>query len=199
MIKQVIFDLGRVLLDWEPENLAHELTKKHDIFHREVWEITKHPSWLDFDMGLIRAQDLITLHANRYPVKSLELFMEHVPYILTPQSEGLRLLDEAKKRGLKCYILSNMSIDFYEHLVEAYPFLNEFDGSVYSCHYNIAKPDPQIYQTILKKYDLIPQETLFIDDVPGNIEAAKALGIDGIVFTKDEKTFQEFLRKIEFV
>lgn len=196
MIKQVIFDLGRVLLEWEPEKLANELAKENEDFHHDVWKITKHPTWLEFDMGLLRSPDLIDIHAGQYPTRSLEMFMARVPHILTPLPEGIRLFEIAKKQGLKLYILSNMSHDFYEHLVESYPFLQEFDGSVYSCHFNLAKPDLAIYKTVLNQYNLDPAETLFIDDIPENIAAAESLGIQGLVFTKSEETYKKFLEKI---
>ncbi len=196
MIKQVIFDLGRVLLRWEPELLAKTLAEETPGFDYNIWTITQEPSWLEFDMGLIRTPDLIRRYEGKYPKASLELFMQRVPHILTPQSEGLRLLEATIERGLKKYVLSNMSHDFYGHLISTYPFLTEFDGSVYSCHYNLAKPDTALFQAIIDKFELVPSETLFVDDMPYNVEAAKALGMEALVFTKSEQTYREFLSKI---
>lgn len=193
MIKQVIFDLGRVLLQWEPEELARELFLQNRNFDYDVWTITQDPAWLQFDMGLLRSQDLIELYKDKFPKETLEIFMARVPHILTPQPEGLRLFEAAKKRGLKRYILSNMSHDFYDHLIKSYPFLGEFDGSVYSCHYNLAKPDTELFKTILEKFQLVPSETLFIDDMDYNVEAAQSLGIKGLIFTKRDATYKEFL------
>lgn len=196
MIKQVIFDLGRVLLEWQPEKLAHELSMEDESFVKEVWHITKDPTWLQFDMGQLRSPDLINMHAEKYPKRTLQQFMDRVPHILTPIPEGLRLLEKAKEKGMKRYILSNMSHDFYHHLIETYPFLTDFDGSIYSCHFNLAKPDHHIYHALLNKYHLIPNESLFVDDIPENIEAANSLGINTVLFTKEEKTFDEFIRKL---
>lgn len=193
MIKQVIFDLGRVLLQWEPEQLARELFLKNRNFDYDVWTITQDRAWLDFDMGLLRTREIIELYKDKFSKESLELFMAQVPHILTPQPEGLRLFEAAKEKGLKRYILSNMSHDFYEHLVKSYPFLHEFDGSVYSCHYNLAKPDTELFKTILKKFHLVPSETLFVDDMDYNVEAAESLGIKGLVFNKSTNTYKQFL------
>ncbi len=88
MIKQVIFDLGRVLFDWEPEKLAHQLAEEDSDFEHEVWKITQHQSWLDFDKGELRSPELVHLHKKQYPEKSLELFMNKVPHILKPIPEG---------------------------------------------------------------------------------------------------------------
>jgi putative hydrolase of the HAD superfamily len=197
MIKQVIFDLGRVLLKWEPELLAQRLSEEHSDFDYNVWTITQEPSWLDFDMGLIRTPELVARYENKFSRASLELFMKKVPHILTPQPEGLRLLEATNERGLKKYVLSNMSHDFYEHLIASYPFLGEFDGSVYSCHYNLAKPDTELFRMILDKFGLVPSETLFVDDMPYNVEAARSLGMEALVFTKDDDTYRQFLSKIE--
>lgn len=197
MIKQVIFDLGRVLFEWEPKLLAQELAQEDESFQHEVWKITTHPTWLEFDLGNLNTPDLIKIHSEQFPAKTLELFMERVPHILKPIPEGLRLVEAAKERGLKKYILSNMSHDFYHHLMKTYSFLHDFDGSIYSCHLNLAKPDPEIYQAILKEYQLKPEECLFVDDIPENIEGAKAMGIQALVFTKSENTYREFLKLIE--
>ncbi len=196
MIKQVIFDLGRVLFEWQPEKFAQELALEDDSFIRDVWHITKDSTWLEFDMGRLRIPDLINIHGNKYPKKTLEKFMERVPHILTPIPEGLRLLEAVKEKGLKRYILSNMSHDFYHHLIAEYPFLSEFDGSVYSCHFDLAKPDHQIYKKLLSLYDLNPSESLFIDDIPENIKAAESLGIQTVLFTKEEDTYREFMTKL---
>lgn len=197
MIKQVIFDLGRVLLEWEPEKLAFELSSEVDSFHHDVWKITRHPSWLDFDKGNLHSPDIVEIHADQYPIESLKLFMERVPFILTPLPEGLKLLEVAKKKGVKLYILSNMSHDFYEHLIRSYPFLSEFDGGIYSCHHHLAKPDLKIFHKLLHEYRLNPSETLFVDDIPENIEAAKSLGIKTVLFTKSKHTYEEFIAALQ--
>ena len=196
MIKQVIFDLGRVLLEWQPEKLAHELSLEDESFVKEVWHITRHPTWLQFDMGQLRSPDLIDIHAEKYPKRTLQQFMDRVPHILTLIPEGLRLLEAVKEKGLKRYILSNMSHDFYHHLIAVYPFLSEFDGSIYSCHFNLAKPDHSIYHKLLNKYHLTPNESLFVDDIPENIASADSLGIHTVLFTKEEKTYNEFMKKL---
>lgn len=193
MIKQVIFDLGRVLLEWEPEKLAQQLLLENADFHYDVWKITQQQTWLEFDMGNLHSADIIEIYANDFPIKSLKLFMDKVPHILTPLPEGLKLLEAAQKKGVKLYVLSNMSHDFYEHLIKSYPFLSEFDGGVYSCHYNLAKPDPKIFHTILHRYHLNPVETLFVDDIKANVEAAKSLGLKTVLFTKSKQSHDEFI------
>lgn len=196
MIKQVIFDLGRVLLEWEPEQLAQKLAEEDADFEIEVWKITTHANWHQFDLGNLRIADLLDLHSHQYPRNTLQQFLEKAPHILTPLHEGMKLLEAAKQKKLKLYILSNMSHDFTQHLVDTYPFLHEFDGSIYSCHYNLAKPDPKIFKTLLKQFHLKPEESLFVDDIPANIETAKQLGLETVLFTKEEKTYKEFLEKI---
>ncbi len=90
-----------------------------------------------------------------------------------------------------------MSHDFYEHLVSNYPFLAEFDGSIFSCHHGVAKPDLRIFQILLKEYHLKAEESLFLDDMRMNVEAAESLGIHAVLFKRDAETYSKVVRLLE--
>ena len=97
------------------------------------------------------------------------------------------LIDSIRERGYKVYFLSNMS----EHAIgsnpDAFDFTERMDGGIYSCHVHMIKPDEGIYRKLFEKYDLKPEECLFIDDTPVNIAAAKRLGMKAILYESPEQ------------
>ena len=98
------------------------------------------------------------------------------------KEDSIAYLYELKSRGYRIYILSNLAKESYEY-VRGFEFFREIDGGVFSYQERVIKPDEKIYRILLDRYALKPEETLFFDDVPENIEAARRLGIHGIVFT----------------
>ena len=106
-------------------------------------------------------------------------------YLYMPLMKGVpELIRELKDKGYHLYILSNAS-EFFAKKSDYFGVNQEFDGIVFSALVKMVKPNPEIYQYLLDTYDLNPEECLFLDDRPANIEGAKKLGIHGMVFTGD--------------
>lgn len=101
--------------------------------------------------------------------------------LLQPIPETIALIEELKKRGVRCYVLSNMSKEFYAELIK-FPVFGLFDGAVVSYQERINKPDRGIYEVILSRYGLEPSETIFADDKIANTEAAAALGLHTLTY-----------------
>ena len=99
---------------------------------------------------------------------------------------------KVKNLNYPCYILSNWSAETYEGMEETYPFLKDFDGKIISGRDFLIKPDPAIYELAISRFDLVPQETLFIDDRLDNIEAAQKLNFQTIHLT-DPSLIQELI------
>jgi putative hydrolase of the HAD superfamily len=100
-----------------------------------------------------------------------------------------------KECGLKTAILSNMGDSVHASITKAFPWLNEFDVLVWSYELGYAKPDPRIYLHTLDKLGTRPAETLFVDDKAANVEAAQALGIEGLVYSTMEKLKAELVER----
>lgn len=134
--------------------------------------------------ALVRALAEIIFHPETF-VKTRQLI-----------DEGVRFVKECKQAGHHIYILSNWDPASFTLLQEEYPdFFNLFDGIVISGDIGLAKPDPAIFEYILKKYNLNPSETIFIDDQPENVDAALAMGIYSIRYTKKKgllKSYHDF-------
>ena len=113
--------------------------------------------------------------------------------IMFPLDQNVRLLPELKKQGFKLYFLSNFPIDIFEEIKTGYYFFRYFDGGVISSEVKFSKPDRRIYEILLEKYLLTPEESLFIDDIEINVRAAEGLGMKGLVTYGSEEISKELV------
>lgn len=174
--KNIIFDLGNVLLEWNPQRFLKELElPSHfmDVFHSLLWAT--------HDGGLLTRAEVIEKLPSHYDKEVFASCVNRIAPFLTPISEMIETLHEVRRNGYKTYILSNMPKELHEELRELHDFFEHFDGQVYSYEVKAIKPQPQIYQALINNYRLQEHESVFIDDLEMNIRAAKDLGIEGIV------------------
>jgi 2-haloacid dehalogenase len=108
--------------------------------------------------------------------------------------DTIDVFQKIKSYGFPCYVLSNWSDETYEGMEDEYPFLKEFDDKIISGREFLVKPDPQIYKLAMSRFDLVPEETLFIDDREDNIQAAENLGFQTIHLT-DPSTIKSDIKK----
>ena len=108
--------------------------------------------------------------------------------------DTIDVFQKIKSYGFPCYVLSNWSDETYEGMEDEYPFLKEFDDKIISGREFLVKPDPQIYKLAMSRFDLVPEETLFIDDREDNIQSAQSLGFQTIHLT-DPSTIKSDIKK----
>lgn len=180
----IIFDLGGVVLHWNPEELAQKCFPDPEEREKAEKHFIKHPEWEELDRGIMDTDLILRNAAERsgLPYASLKKILEEVPGFLTPKADTLALIHRIKEKGHKLYVLSNMHHDPMRHLLETYSFFDLFDGKVASCWVGLIKPDAAIYRHILKEFDLDPAQTVFIDDTRVNVDAAAEQGIHPIHF-----------------
>lgn len=180
MIKNIIFDMGGVLIDYAPEKIAYKY------FDKETAEIAlkvifRNQLWSDRDRGIINSDEIMDLIRDKIPSHALEQIdkMVHNYYPYMPPFEKMYDVVKAlKDNGYGIYLLSNAAGDFYENKKDI-PALSLFDGYLISADYKLLKPEKEIYQALFERFDLKPEECYFIDDVQKNIDGAKAAGMDG--------------------
>lgn len=185
MIRNIIFDVGKVLVEWEPEAAMRKLGMDEAAV-RAVADATVHtPEWDESDRGALTPAELLDGFVRRAPEyeKEIRLFWENIGLAIYQYDYVKNWMRTLKEQGFHLYILSNYGEWTYAHTQEALSFINDVDGALFSFQVKQIKPEAEIYQTLLKKYDLIPEECVFMDDREVNIAAAKAHGINGIVFT----------------
>lgn len=180
MIKNIIFDMGGVLIDYNPEKTLYGMFEKEtaDILLREIF---RNQIWSDKDRGIIFPNEIMAQKRDLIPAEVLEKVSEMVdnfyPY-MPPFEKMFDLVKQLKDNGYGIYLLSNASSDFHERRKNI-PALALFDGVVVSADYKLLKPEKEIYLTLFEKFGLKPEECFFIDDVQKNIDGAKAAGMDG--------------------
>ena len=182
-MKNVVFDLGRVVFAQDPAKSTAEFKQ----FFSYV-SLTPMPQfWTDYDMGVLSIDQVAEELAAYRGVEPK--FAREMITIAIGKQETIRptekLIDELKAAGYKLYVLSNMSREFIDFLREQ-PVYRHFDGEVVSCEEGMVKPQPEIYDLLLERFNLEPEQTLFIDDRKENVEAAARKGINTVHFDKSD-------------
>jgi glucose-1-phosphatase len=183
MIKNIIFDLGNVLISFRPSEFFDKKNYPKSIKDKILSDIFGSKEWLMLDNGEITTKEAIDAISLKSSLKKEEI--AHIFNLRTdlmfPLDQNVRILPELKKQGFRLYFLSNFPIDIFEELKTGYYFFKYFDGGIISSEVKISKPDVRIYEIFLDNYSLVADECLFIDDLEVNVEAAKTTGIKGLV------------------
>ena len=193
----VVFDLGGVLIDWDPRHLYRKLFADDGAMEHFLTEICSHEWNLAQDAGRgwdEAVAELSTRHPDHAPM--IAAFRARWPEMLSgPISGTVEILRELRTRGTILYALTNWSHETFP-IAEAMPeydFLGWFVGIVVSGREQLVKPDPRIYAVLLDRYDLNPADLVYIDDNPKNAAAATALGMRGIHFATPEALRSELV------
>lgn len=178
-IKNIVFDLGGVVFARDPRKFEPEFIK----FFSYILLPEMPHFWEEYDRGVTTYEEVVAQLAE-YNVCDSELAEKNLRRSIVTQEEipsTKALIGDLKSAGYRLYVLSNMSLEFIEflHTKDVYKY---FDGEVVSCYEHVIKPDAKIYQLLTERYSLCEAETLFIDDRPKNVEAAKSLGWQGFNF-----------------
>lgn len=196
MIKNIIFDLGNVLIKYSPESFLEKNVKK-ERQEKFIATVFKSKEWLELDRGTLSYEDAIEKFAEIIPEdrENLEkLFKNNIMDCLAPIEENIEILKKLKKKGYNLFVLSNFHRPAFEHVQKEWEFFDEFDGGVISCYCHLLKPNQRIYELLLARYGLIPEETLFIDDTKINVEKAEKIGMEGIYLDLPEM-LEKLLKK----
>jgi 2-haloacid dehalogenase len=181
----VVFDLGGVLIDWDPRYLYRSLLPDDDAIEEFLQEV----SFREWNEALDRGRDwdeATAWLAARHPSRAslIEAYRDRWEESLgAPDAPVVAILDELHAAGVPLHALSNWSDRTFQVARHRFPFLERFEGIVISGQVGLAKPDAAIFEHLLDRFELEPTRTVFIDDQPANVEAAAALGITAIRFT----------------
>lgn len=184
MIKNVIFDLGNVLLSFQPQEYLRTKIRDENKVQQIYEAIFLSEEWIMLDRGTITQDDAVEriIARNVDHRELIQCCMENWLELLTPMEETVAILKEIKSQGYKTFILSNFHAISYENVSKRYSFFNYFDGELISCREKLLKPEVEIYQMLAERYNIEPQESLFIDDTKLNIEGAEGVGFAALLF-----------------
>jgi 2-haloacid dehalogenase len=182
----VIFDLGGVLLDWDPRHLYRRLFAADEAAMEHFLATICTSAWnRQQDAGRPCAEACALLTAEHPDKVALidAYYTRHLEMIAGTIEGTVVILSELRARGVPLYFLSNYSAETYPLVRARYEFLSWFAGGIVSGEHGVIKPDPMIYRLLIERHDIDPARAVFIDDVAANAEAARAFGIHPIHFT----------------
>jgi 2-haloacid dehalogenase len=185
-VSAVVFDLGGVLIDWDPRYLYRSLFDGDDTAMETFLSTVCTPDWnRRQDTGRPWSEAIASLVAEHPDQRDLiEAYWERWPETLGDAiGPTVEILAELRAAGVSLYALSNWSAETFPTARPRYPFLDWFDGIVISGEVRASKPDRRIYEAFLERHRLKAGAILFVDDVAENVAAAEALGIRAIRFT----------------
>jgi 2-haloacid dehalogenase len=181
----VVFDLGGVLIDWNPRYLYRTLIDDEAEMEAFLAEVTTQEWNAKQDAGRAwseAVEELAALHPERREL--IEAYWRRWPETLGDAIEGtVEILRELHVAGVRVYALSNWSAETFPLARPRYPFLERFDGILISGEVKLAKPDPRIFAALVERFRLEPGSTVFVDDSEGNVRAAETAGLLAIRFT----------------
>ncbi|MBR3509767.1 MAG: HAD family phosphatase [Lachnospiraceae bacterium] len=193
MIKNVIFDIGNVLTDFRwAEFLADKGFSEKEV-QRIANASVLTPIWAELDRGAWSFEEVMTGFVKNDPAieKELHQAFDDMTDIVRIRDYAIPWVKELKTKGYSVYYLSNFSEKIERESIAGLAFREEMDGGILSWKEKVIKPDPAIYRLLLERYSLLPEESVFIDDLPVNVEAGRKLGIHGIVFRSKEQVETE--------
>ena len=193
MIRNIIFDIGNVLTDFRWEGFLRDKGFDDAMLARIANASVRSPLWNEFDRGEWTTEELMAAFIRQDPEieRELHLAYDDIQGMVTKRDYAIPWLRELKERGCGVYYLSNFSQKAYEDCQDALDFLPYMDGGILSYRDRLIKPAKEIYELLLSRYGLKAQECVFLDDTPVNVEAAKKLGFEGIVFRTKEQAEKE--------
>lgn len=193
MIKNVVFDIGNVLVSFRWDDLATELGFDEDNI-RVMNERVIGDRWNELDRGVMSEAEAVEYIKEALPgmEEKFDVLWSRIGEVIDPYDYSIDWVMDLKAKGANVYLLSNFPKDLFTRLSKTkMPFLPYVDGKIISAFVQKIKPDAEIYECLMDTYGLNPEECIFIDDRKVNVDAALALGMQGIVFTSYEEVRKE--------
>lgn len=183
MIKNIVFDMGGVLIYYKPEKMLHDLFDE-ETAQIALKEIFRNELWREKDRGVVTPDEIMEIAGPKIPKKDYDKIsdMTHnlYPY-MKPFDDMYEFIKQLKGMGYGIYLLSNASGDFYESK-DTIPALSFFDGYLISADWKLLKPEKEIYEKLFSMFNLKPEECVFIDDVPENVEGSEKAGMKAFCY-----------------
>lgn len=192
-MKNIVFDFGGVLVDWNPHHLYDKYFGSREKAEWFLNNICLYSWNLQMDGGKPFAEGVAELQAE-HPEWSEAIAIYHTRWIemMNGEIEGMAsVIRRLKMAGYGVYGLTNWSAETFPMVRDTYPVFQEFDGIVVSGEEHLLKPDAAIYKCLLERYALQAEESLFVDDNADNVVGARNVGMKAIQFTSAEELERE--------
>jgi putative hydrolase of the HAD superfamily len=198
VLKNVIFDLGGVLLEWNPETILQRCYADADTQAAVRAALFRHDDWRAFNRGELAEAELISRTVERCDRTRDDLVrvLDIVRDSLVEKPDTVEILRALHGRGIPLFCLSDMPMSVFNHVRRRHAFWKVFRGIVVSGDVGMMKPSREIFEHLLSRYRLNPEETVFVDDLPRNIEGARSVGLDAILFSDAQQCRRELYARL---
>jgi len=199
-IKNVVFDIGNVLIRWGPHDVVTTFFPQEKSPQDLTLRLFKSPLWYDLNSGKLTEKEALKLYSQQLaiPESKLHELMAAIKESLTPIEGSFELLEELYAKGTPLYSITDNVNEIVAFLRNRYNFFDKFSGIVISSEVGVLKPSPLIYKHLINSHHIVAEESVFIDDVLRNVEGAQDVGFHGIHFT-DAAQCREELRKLSIL
>lgn len=198
MVKNIVLDMGNVLLSYDPHVILDKVCETEEEKRMILTNLFEGEEWIMGDRGEITNLQRYDLVKERLPEElhpKLKECVEHWDICMLPLDGAKEFCHRCREMGYGMYVLSNACNYFYDYFPRSYD-MNFFDGVMVSSSVRLIKPDTRIYELLCSTYGLTAEECMFIDDRPENVAAAERVGMHGFVFTGDFAVVEEKLKNI---
>ena len=197
-IKNILFDVGNVLVDFDWDGYIHKLFDDENLIQELNIAVWGDGRWDRLDWGEDPEKVIQRMiDADPKHEKDIRKIFSRVGETIRKRDYSHDWIKSLKARGYKVYYLSNYSQLVMNANPDALDFIPLMDGGVFSCYIHMIKPSREIYEYITKQYNLVPSECVFIDDLERNIKAAKDFGFHGIQFITHEQVLRDLNNLLE--
>ncbi len=200
MIKNFIFDLGNVLVDYNPMRCILKYVRNISDANYIASEVFESAEWARLDKGEITYGEALEIWKERIPERifgSVCEIVENFHLYLPEIKEMTEIVKKLREGGKRVFILSNVG-ERFPLIVKDAEFMKYIDGAVLSHEEKMLKPESGIYTVLMKRYITVAEETVFIDDVPENVATAKRFGMAGYVYDGDPEKLSETFKNLGF-
>jgi 2-haloacid dehalogenase len=177
-IEAAVFDIGGVLIDWNPRHLYRTIFSDPAEMERFLKEVCTLEWHAQHDLGRCTSEttaELIAVHPSF--AAEIQAYSDRFPEMWSGAiEESVEILLQVQREGVRTYAATNWSDEFWPLAVRTFPFLKSFDGALVSGEIGVCKPDKEFYLRLINEFRLDPQRTLYIDDSSANVAAASELG-----------------------
>ena len=193
----VVFDLGGVLLDWNPRHLYRKLFDGDDVAMERFLATVCTSDWNEEQDAGRTFADACALLKSEHPARAelIDAWVERQSEMFSGAIAGtVEILAELRAVGVPLYALTNFSAETFPAARERFEFLGWFRGTLVSGDVKMIKPDPRIFEHFLEIFDIDPPHAVYIDDRQNNVDAATALSMHGVLFTDPPRLRAELVR-----
>lgn len=197
MITTIIFDIGNVLADFSWREHYESFGYDEEMVERLAKATVKNPKWNEYDRGVMSTEEIVQAFVEGAPEieQDIRRVLKDLGAMVKRNDYAIPWIQELKGKGYRVLYLSNFSEKAETDCAPALNFIPYMDGGILSYQEKVIKPMPEIYQLLIDRYDLVPEECVFMDDTAVNLEGAEKFGIHTILFHDKAQAIEE-LKKL---